>query len=304
MFAVRPLPMGGSIDLTRLTAPEGATTGKLTMGTNAVDLGLPADSFFGGQVIDLPFFNWTMISYTNNDMLITGKIIMFEGNNVLLNYPINGFFSAAAVGPDESVGRLFYSGLSPIFKNASNTNGLYVAEPCGAVGNKPRLVSDGDASCADSFAIDAFGKYSGPVAADTAGNVFAVLSSEMDQEARGYAADAVKRGSGLATGTSMFKVPGFGGSLAAVAPDGTGTGVLVFQPQEFDPAFMPQGKDVIAQRFTVDAGVITNKGLAGPFMVPTKAGEVLNFTGDDQGRIWVAVKRGAGSAMLVVARKN
>jgi hypothetical protein len=131
------------------------------------------------------------------------------------------------------------------------------------------------------------------------------MSSDADQEARGYGADLVKRGAGTAMGTSMFTVPGYAGSLAAVAPDAAGTGVLVFQPQEFDAAsMMSQGKDVIAQRFTVEGGVITNKGLPGPMMTPTATGEVLKFTSDDRGRIWVAVKRGAGFAMLVVARKN
>jgi hypothetical protein len=166
-------------------------------------------------------------------------------------------------------------------------------------------VSNGDMTCKDSFAIEAFGKYSGPVAVDTAGNVFVVMSSDTDQEARGYGADVVKRGADMATGTSMFTVPGYAGALAAVAPDGTGTGVLVFQPQEYDAAsMMSVGKDVIAQRFTVEGSAIVNEGVAGPFMVPTQTGEVLKFTGDDQGRIWVAVTRGTGVAMLVVARKN
>jgi hypothetical protein len=305
MFAVTVSTPAGAIDLTRLTAPEMATTGKLIKGTNTIPLGLPMGSFFGAQVIDLPFFNWTIISYTNADALNTGAIVVLDGIDSVLTYAINGFYSGAAIGPDEKSGRLFYSGLSPIFKNASNTNALYAAEPCGTADNKPRLVSDNDTTCADSFAVEAFGKYSGPIAVDTTGNVFVVMSTDTDQEARGYSADMVKRGAGTATGTSMFKVPGYGGSLAAVAPDAAGTGVLVFQPQEYDAAsMMSQGKDVIAQRFTVEGGVITNKGLAGPMMTPTATGEVLNFTSDDQGRIWVAVKRGSGTAMLVVARKS
>jgi len=301
MFVVSSANSPGSVDITRLTPPDMATTGKLTSGTNSVNLGLPAGAYLGSQVLDLPFFNWSLVSYTNPDL--TGKIILFEGNNLLLNYPINGFFSAATVGAGEPLGRIIYSGLSPIFKNATNTNGLYAADACGAAGNNPRLVSDGDATCSDSFAIETFGMYSGPVAADSAGNVFAVMSLGSEQEARGYAADSVKRGAGAATGTSMFKVPGFAGSLAAVAPDGTGTGVLVFQPQEFDMASgMSVGKDVVAQRFKIEGGAIANIGLAGPFMTPAAMGEVLNFTSDDQGRIWVAVKRGTGYAMLVLAR--
>lgn len=302
MFVVPTPGKPSSVDITRLTAPDMATTGKLASGTNSVDLGLPMGAFLGSQVLDLPFFNWSLVSYTNADL--TGKIILFEGNNLLLNYPINGFFSAATVGAGEPLGRIVYSGLSPIFKNATNTNALYAADACGAAGSTPRLVSDGDATCSDSFAIETFGAYSGPVAADAAGNVFAVMSlAGGDQEARGYTADAVKRGAGPATGASMFTVPGFAGSLAAIAPDGTGTGVVVFQPQEFDMASgMSVGKDVIAQRYKIEGGTMVNIGLAGPMMVPAATGEVLNFVGDDQGRIWVAVKRGTGYAMLVLAR--
>lgn len=302
MFVVASAAKPGSVDITRLTPPDMGTTGKLASGTNSVDLGLPMGAYLGSQVLDLPFFNWSMVSYTNPDL--TGKIILFEGNNLLLNYPINGFFSAATVGAGEPLGRIVYSGLSPIFKNATNTNALYAADACGAIGSNPRLVSDGDATCSDSFAIDTFGAYSGPVAADAVGNVFSVMSlAGGDQEARGYAADSVKRGSGPAAGASMFTVPGFAGSLAAVAPDGTGTGVVVFQPQEFDMASgMSVGKDVIAQRYKIEGGAVVNEGLAGPFMAATATGEVLNFVGDDQGRIWVAVKRGAGYAMLVLAR--
>lgn len=307
MFVATAQSPAGAIDITRLTAPA-SPTGKLTSGTNTAQVALAMDAFLGAQLIDLPFFNWSIASFTKGDMLTTGGIIVLEGNNVVLNYPINGFFSATAVGAGEPVGRLIYSGLSPIYKNASNKNALYAADGCGMVGTNAALISsaNGAPDCSDTVTIDAFGDYSGPVTSDKMGNVFAVMSSMAgDQEARGYAADTVKRGAGPTVGTSMFKLPGFAGSLAAVAPDAGGTGVVVFQPQEYDAMAMKSvGKDVVAQRFKVDGTAIANEGVAGPFMTATQAGEVFNFINDDQDRIWIAAKRGTAYVMLVVARKN
>lgn len=307
MFVAAAQSPAGAIDITRLTAPM-SPTGKLTSGTNTALVALAPDAILGGQIVDLPFFNWSLISFTKADALFTGGIIVLEGNNVVLNYPINGFFSAVGTSDGGTLGRVLYSGLSPIYKNASNKNALHGADACGMPGTNAALVSsaNGDPGCSDTVTIDAFGDYSGPVAADKTGNVFVVMSSMAgDQEARGYAADSVKRGAGPTVGTSMFKLPGFAGSLAAVSPEAGGTGVVVFQPQEYDAMAMKAvGKEVVAQRFTVDGTAIADQGVAGPFMTPTTAGEVFNFINDDQDRIWVAGKRGTGFVMLVLARKN
>lgn len=293
--------MNGLITTTRFFAAPSATTGKLTGDSLDIQVGLPNGSFFGGSALDLPFFNWTLVSYTNPDPLVTGEIILIQGTSVVLRYPINGFYSAAAVGGGmDPLGRLVYSGLSPIFKNATSTNALYAADACGAIGNMPRLVSDGDMTCKDSFAIETFGSGSGPVAADLAGNVFTVMLGDMGQEARGYAADMVKRGTDAAMGTSLFTIPGFGGSLAAVAPDDTGSGVVVFQPS--DPTTF-EWLDAVAQRYAIEGGKVVAQGTVGPFMTSPTKNTQFNFTTDDQGRIWIAIKRSSDYAVLVVARK-
>lgn len=296
--------MNGSIKTTRFFAGPTSTTGKLAGNSLDVPLQIPTGGFFGGFVLDLPFFNWSLASYTNNDMLFTGKIILFSGTDILLQYPINGFFSATAVGVGEPLGRLVYSGLSPIYKNATNVNGLYAADACGAEGMMPRLISEGDTTCTDSFAIEAFGMNSGPVAADTAGNVFTVLPiSNTEQEAHGYAAETVKRGGGMTMGTKLFTMQGIGGSLAAVAPDGTGTGVLVFQPS-VAMGMTFEYQEAIAQRFTIEGDKVVVQGTNGPFMSSPTKNTQLNFTSDDRGRIWVAIKRMTDYAVLVVERKT
>ena len=291
----------GSIKTTRFFAGPTATSGKLAGNSLDSPVGIPTGSFFGGFVLDLPFFNWSLASYTNPDSLFTGKIILFSGTDILLQYPINGFFSAAGVMAEgETLGRLVYSGLSPIYKNATNANGLYAADACGTLGMSPRLISEGDTTCADSFAIETFGTGSGPVAADSAGNVFTVMTTAAGQEAHGYAADVVKRGGTMVMGDKLFTTQGYGGSLAAVAPDGTGTGVLVFQPS--DSMFMWQ--DAVAQRYTIENGKVVPQGTNGPLMSSPTPNVQLNFTSDDQGRIWVAIKRTTDYAVLVVERKS
>ncbi len=292
----------GTIKTTRYFAGPTATSGKLPGNTLDVNISLPAGSFFGGFILDLPFFNWTLASYTNADALVTGKIILFSGTDILLAYPINGFYSATAViGEGETLGRLLYSGLSPIYKNASNTNGLYVADACGAVGMMPRLIAETDTTCGDSMAIETFGTSSGPVASDTAGNVFTVMPTATGQEAHGYAAESVKRGGPMVMGDKLFTTPGFGGSLAAIAPDGTGTGVLVFQPSAPNTF---EWQEAIAQRFTIEGGKVVPQGTNGPFMSSPMKNVQLNFTTDDRGRIWVAIKRMTDYAVLVVERKS
>ncbi len=289
------------MDMTRLTAPEGFTTGKLVIEKKTIDIGWPMGTFLGGQAIDLPFFNWTAVSYTSSDANSLGEVILLDGINVQTRYAINGLFSAASVGVEGELGRMLYSGLSPINKTQVNINALYSADACGALGNNPRLVTSGDATCSDSFAVEAFGDYSGPVAADANGNVFVVMSyMDGQQEAKGYAADAIKRGALATTGESLFKISGYAGALAAVTPDGTGTGVFLFQPK--DPTTFA-GLDVIAQRYAVEGGKIVKQGLAGPFVVPTQTGADVNFTTDPSGRVWVAMPRANDFAVLVLERK-
>ena len=55
---------GTGVSLERWTAPTG-TTGAMTVQTTAVAAALPAGTFIGAQALDLPFFGWTAISWTN-----------------------------------------------------------------------------------------------------------------------------------------------------------------------------------------------------------------------------------------------
>ena len=181
---VTPAPQEGSVAVVRLAPPAG-TSGKLAATSTTFDVALPAMAFLGGQAVDLPFFDWTAIAYTQGDL--SGEVILLEGQAVATRYPVNGFFSAAALGSG-SAGRLVYSGLSVLGDVVTKKNAIYAADACGSPGNMPRLLPAGDMTCAAPLEVSSYDDYSGPVAADRAGNVFVVLSTPTDQTARGFAA--------------------------------------------------------------------------------------------------------------------
>jgi hypothetical protein len=286
----------GSVEITRLTVPAG-TTGKLATTKTTIDAQIPMMTFIGAQAIDLPFFDWTAISYTDSNAL--GELILIAGESVAARYDVNGFYQGVGIGAQGSLGRLLYTGLSTVGDAATKTNGLYAADACGAAGNMPRLVPDGDATCAAPINVAAFGEYSGPMATDRDGNVFAMTSSPTEQEVRGFVADKVARGASPTAGDTLFKLPGYAGSLAAISPDASGIGVVAFQPVD-GTTFA--SLDVVAQHYRVEAGAIVAEGTPDVFLALTTPDTPLPFFTDDEGHLWVAAKRATGHAIAVLAR--
>ena len=292
----------GSVKITRLSPPASAT-GKLTAQSIEADAAIPAMTYLGAQAIDLPFFNWTAISYTATFPNTEGEVILLDGAKVAQRYPVNGFYAGAAVGAEGSLGRLLYTGLSPIGDANKAPNGLYAADACGAPGDMPRLVPDGDASCAAPIAVSTFGNGSGPVTVDRQGNAIVVLTNSMtsDQSARGFAAEKVARGGGAYDGDPLFTLAGFGGSIAAISPDADSAGVIAFQP--FDGATY-EALDVVGQKYRVTGGAMKAEGAPTALLELTIPGTGLSFFNDDQDRIWVSgpAASGGGVAFAVVAR--
>lgn len=297
-LTVSPVGTTGAVKITRWTPPAGAT-GKLTAASMDVAAAIPASAYVGSQAIDLPFFDWTAISYTGNFPDTAGEVILLDGAKVAARYPVNGFFAGAAVGGEGALGRLLYTGLSPLGDAAEGAKGLYAADACGAPGAMPRLLPEGDASCAAPLAVTSFKEFSGPVTVDRLGNAFVVLSSfkDGDQEARGIAAEKIARGAGPTAGDSLFTLPGYSGSLAALAPDAASAGILAFQ------SFAPDALDVVGQKYRVEGGVVQAEGAPAPLFSLTIPGTALSFFNDDQDRIWIADPMAAGGvAFAVVAR--
>lgn len=290
----------GSIELTRWQTPSGAT-GQLMGQAGVIAANIQGDWFVGAQAIDLPFFGWTAVSWTAQFPATGGEVILAKGDVVEQRYDVNSFFAAAGIGT-EAKGRLLYSGLSKLESPADSKNGLYAADSCGSPGQDPRLVPDGDASCAAPSAVALWGDSSGPIAVDGAGNVFAVMASFVsgDQELRGFEASTVAPGDAPTSGDTLFKVPGFGTALGAIAPSAGEPGIVAFQPSD---AATATSLDVIGQRYSVSSGKVKAEGSPSVLMKLAKAGTFLTITADNQGRLWVGGPQGTGGTLFVVVAR-
>lgn len=294
----------GSIEVTRWTAPSGAS-GALKGAAKTIAAAIPVNFFVGAQAFDLPFLGWTALSWTAQFPDVGGEVLLVKGDAVDKRYDVNGFFSGVGVSAGgDGTGRLLYSGLSALEAPMDSKSGLYAADSCGSVASNPRLVPEGDATCAAPSDVSLWGEFSGPVAVDHAGNVFAVMTSfsTSDQEARGFEASTVARGAPKTTGVTLFKAAGSGTALAAIAPDASSgaTGVLAFQPSD---AATFAALDVIEQRYSVSAGAVKGEGNTGVLLKLTKPGTLLSMTSDDQDRLWVAGTDGASGTLIVVVAR-
>jgi hypothetical protein len=286
---------GTGVTLERWTAPAGST-GAMTVQTTPVASALPAKTFLGSQAVDLPFFGWTAISYTNAYPDTSGKFEMIAGGAIVTSYDANGPYGVAAVPAASSLGRLLFSGLAPLGTTTAGTPGLYAADAC----SSPSQALGTGTGCSASALVAAWGEGSGPVATDSKGDVFAVMDSftNSNQEARGFLASSVARGSAPTAGVTLFTLDGYSGSLAALSPTATDPGVVVFQP--FDGT-TSDPLDVIQQKFT------TGSSLA-PMGTPSKlltvtAAQSLSFLVDGSERLWVAASGTSSTTYVVLLRQ-
>lgn len=296
-LVVQAAATGTGVTLERWTAPAGST-GAMTVQTTPVAAGLPASTFIGAQALDLPFFGWTAISWTNPFPDSTGQFEMIASGAIATSYTVNGPYGAAAVPAASSLGRLLYTGLSPLGMPTTSVPGLYAADAC----SSPAQALGTGTGCSASALVATWGDSAGPVATDSDGDVFAVMTSlaTSTQEARGFLASSVARGSAATTGATLFSMPGFAGSLAALAPSAGKPGLVLFQP--FDSAtFAPLG--VVQQKFTTTSGLAA-MGVSSPLLtVPSGQTQGLSFLVDGSQRLWVAVSGTSSTKYVVLARQ-
>jgi len=286
---------GNSVTLERWTAPSGST-GTMTVQTTPVAAALPTGNFLGAQALDLPFFGWTAISWTERGTNYSGQFEMIASGAIATTYAAHGPYSVGAVAAASSLGRFFYSGLSPLGMPNIGVNGLYAADAC----SSPAQALGTGTDCAAPALVDAWGEYSGPVATDSNGDVFAVMtSSNLNQEARGFLASSVARGSAATTGVTLFTLAGYSGSLAALSPTATAPGLVIFQSTDATTYAL---LDVIEQKFTTGTSLAA---MGTPTKLLTLAsGQTLglSFLVDGSQRLWVAVN-GASTTYVVLARQ-
>jgi hypothetical protein len=248
------------------------------------------------QANDLPFFEWTAISWTGPGT--AGQIALIAIGAVATTYTANGPYWLAGVSGGASPGRLLFTGLSPLGAPTTDVNGLYAADACSA----PMPELGAGTGCAASQLIDAWDEDSGPLALDKNGNALVVLTSTTtgNQEARGYTAAQIVRGAPAVVGATLFTVDGYSGSLAALAPTASAPGLVVFQPFDTTTFF---GLDVIEQGYTVTGDVLAASGMPATLLtVPTMMMTGPAFITDATDRLWVAVSGTATTTYVVLQR--
>lgn len=276
-----------SVKVVRWKAPS-STTGALTKTEEAHHLtSVPSGAFFGGQALDLPFYDWTALSYSTTGTGYPGELLLVtsSGDDAAVRYHVNGFFSETAVAT--SGGRLFYTGLSPISATTTTTNagGLYFADTCGSASSDPRLVPKTDATCAAPALYKTWqAGTSSPVTIDRADDVFAILSTfGGNEELRGFHHSATARGSTPIDGTTLLSDKNFTSEMAA---DGK---AVYLQPN--DPSTF-KALDVQAITYGVDdTGKTITAGATSTFLALKKAGTPVALIVDDASRLWVGVAK-------------
>ncbi len=296
-LVVQAAATGTGVTLERWTAPAG-TTGAMTVETTAVADALPASTFLGAQALDLPFFGWTALSWTNPFPDSSGQVELVASGAVATSDTVNGPYGMAAVPADASLGRLLYTGLSPLGTPTTSVAGLYAADAC----SSPAQALGAGTGCSASALVAAWGDNPGPAVTDSNGDAFAVMTSYADgtQEARGFAASSVGRGATATPGVTLFSMAGFAGGLAALAPNGSSPGLVVFQ--SFDSTSF-EALDVIEQGFTTTGGLAAMGTPSTLLTVPSAQMQGLALFVDGSQRLWVAVNGSSSTQYVVLARQ-
>jgi hypothetical protein len=264
--------------------PGGSLSAAEVLGPLAV--GASPMAYFASVATDLPGTPWTVVAYA--DATFAGELVALDDDTIADRWSVNGYYWGAAVGTGTP--RLVHTSQGALEDAAGATAGLYAADFCAG----PALCAGGAAT------IDTWGNATGPLAADGAGNVFAVQTDFVsdDQTLRGFAAAAIAPGEPAVTGTDLFTVPGFGSSLAAIAPAGGAPGWVLFQPQTFDGTVVAD--DVVGARFSVSGDTLSAVGDASTAISFTEPNTDVSLMGDGQGRIWLGLATGASSSTFFV----
>ena len=293
--------MNGSFDLVRWTPPADVK-GALTKQEVNVDGKIPAGAFLGGQAVDVPFFGWTALAYTGASPDTIGELLLVKGSAVDKRYATNGAYATAGIGAANGQGRLLLTGFSAVGDAKAGANGLFAADTCGTPA-MPALLPSRDPTCKAPITVASWGDSSGPVAVDHAGNAFVVMSSfDGSQEARGFDAASIARGAAPTAGAKLFTIPGFGSSVAALAPTATAPGIVAYQPSD-GMTFLPQ--DVLEQQYTVSGGKLAAMGVPTTLLKAATANALLYVIVDDQDRLWVGTDKVApatGATYVVLQR--
>ncbi|MBW2523598.1 MAG: hypothetical protein JRI23_05460 [Deltaproteobacteria bacterium] len=284
----------GEVIISRWLVPN-EPLGTLAQQTARIRLDITADPvFFGAQVVDLPFYWWTLLSWTGNWGTTEGEIILLLDDTIAERRPAVGTFGAVGLGQPFAPGRIVHSGLTAMGDAAgSQASGLYGAEYC--MGPPPIPCGTG--------AIATWGEASGPVAKDAQSNVFALQTwySTGLQSLRGFEATTLSPHAPPTEGDVLLTMPGFGSELAAIAPAAGQPGMVLFQPYDSNTY---QPLDIIALPYAVSHTTVEPAGEVSVAFSMITPGTPVTLMTDLDGRAWVGVQTSEGTATFYVLDRD
>jgi hypothetical protein len=291
---------GGPLEVVRWTLPAQASGDASKAVLSVTSPGsIPASPFFGSDgMVDLPFGAFSILTYTAGGPPFTGEALLYGPSSyaTLASRAFsNGIYSVVGVAT-QSGGRLFFTALSPLSASTSGTtsNGLYVADVCGG-----SLVPSG--GCAPGFAIFSWNGFSGPVAVDAVGDVFAagsLVGGQTSDAVFGLSATQALAGAPQAA-TTLAAVDTMGtSSLAAVAPEGAAPGWIL--GKGYDGA---TPASAYAQAFTGGATLAKAGALVTDAVTAGPAATGFSLFADDEGDPWIAVETSTEGWLLELRRK-
>ncbi len=264
--------------------------------------GLPAQKFFN-TMFDLPVGQKSMLSYTASGANAPGEVLLYSTSLLAVEQRanVNGFFAGVGLQVGAET-RYVYSALSAFASapSATNDNGLWVSDSCSGA-----LVPTG--TCKPGFALLKWNGYSGPVITDAQQNVFvaaALAGGPSSDGLIGLAKAEVLGATATLTKDPLYGVSTNGtGSVAAVAPEGTGEGWLLHKGYDFAGP-----SSTVAFSYAVGASI--TDGSKKKVDAAIKPGAKMNGEGagytlftDPEGDLWVAAVTNSGSALLELRRK-
>ena len=282
--------------------PKAASTSTTT--TAALPSSPPAAPFWSGDgFVDLPFVGpLALQAYTVSAVPPgppRGEVLLYALTfaTVTSRAFTNGFYSGVGL-VDGTTDAIVYSGLSGLAAAASDTsdNGLYAAPLCNG-----QLVATG--ACALSHKLFGWTGNSGPVAADTLGNVFVAAALGANGEVYGVskaqafastpATKATLATNDLLAGTS---------TEAAIAEPGSAGGWLLTNGYaDFTTGAVPPvyGVDYTSSA----AGVVKGTHDYAPVISPTAALKSLALFNDPAGNLWLAITTATDGMFLELRKK-
>jgi hypothetical protein len=261
--------------------------------------GLPAQAFFSYLGVADVSTTRLLYSYTGAGATSPGELFLLDNAlAVKSRAKVNGVFDQKVWtrGSDTFIA---YTGLSGLSASASTTsdNGLYLAQFC-----SDALLPTG--ACKPSFPLLKWAGFSGPVVTDSSGNMF-VAASVLSKPDAIYALSNSEVAGAIGATSTLTKMPlaegAMGGSsaFAAVAPEATGEGWIVYRGGDFMASDV--ATKAIAYRASASGVQKTTEVPAAIVKGPT-ATDLYYFT-DTEGDLWIAVSTATSGAFVELRRK-